>query len=67
MTMVRTIKLYSLPETPLTLGVRPMVSADVPSCFPKLNAYLRRFAIAPQLSEDEFRHWMLTREGVVYT
>eukprot|EP00967_Tisochrysis_lutea_P078205 scaffold106401_cov33-Tisochrysis_lutea.AAC.2 len=67
MTMVRTLKLYALPEAPLTPGVRPITPADVAACCPLLNDYLRRFAIAPQLSEEEFRHWMLTREGVVYT
>jgi len=67
MTMVRTLKLYALAEAPATPGVRPIRASDVAECCPKLNAYLRQFGVAPQLSEEEFAHWMLTREGVVHT
>lgn len=30
MTMARTLKLYKLPDAPVTPGLRPMTAADVP-------------------------------------
>ena len=67
MTLTRTIKLYSLPEQPQTAGMRPMREADCEVCCQKLNAYLMQFVVAPQLSLAEFQHWLLPRQGVVYT
>jgi glycylpeptide N-tetradecanoyltransferase len=31
-----------------------------------LNQHLKKYALAPQLSVPEFRHWMLPRQGVVF-
>lgn len=42
-----------------------MVPEDVPSAHALLTEYLKQFKLAPQLSEDEFAHWLLPREGVV--
>lgn len=42
-----------------------MVPEDVPSAHALLTAYLKQFKLAPQLSEEEFAHWLLPREGVV--
>lgn len=67
MTMVRTLKLYALPDQPATKGVRALKEEDVPSCCAKLNAYLRRYKLTPQLSEAEFSHWLVPRKGVIYT
>jgi len=67
MTLTRTIKLYALPETPQTPGMRPLVEADCEVCCAKLNAYLKRFALAPELTVVEFKHWMMTQTDVVYT
>merc|ERR1719197_1294918 len=43
MTITRTIKLYALPES------------DCDGCCAQLNAFLKQFTIAPQLSPAEFR------------
>ena len=67
MTLTRTIKLYSLPEQPQTAGLRPMRESDCEVCCKKLNEYLMQFVVAPQLSLAEFKHWLLPRQGVVYT
>jgi len=67
MTTTRTIKLYALPEAPQTRGLRPMRESDCEVCCTKLNDFLRTFIITPQLSLPEFKHWMLTQPGVVYT
>ena len=42
-----------------------MVPEDVPSAHALLTSYLKQFKLAPQLSEEEFVHWLLPREGVV--
>ncbi len=56
-----------------------MTQADVPSACKLLADYLKkyeifvdavlkiRFRIAPVMSEEEFAHWLLPREGVMST
>ncbi|KAI8466323.1 MAG: N-myristoyl transferase [Monoraphidium minutum] len=65
MTMARTIKLYKLPPTAATPGLRPMVAADAPAVARLLNSYLRHFKLAQHFSEDEVRHWLTPRALVV--
>ncbi|CAN0561647.1 unnamed protein product, partial [Ectocarpus sp. 12 AP-2014] len=60
--------LIEAPLAPLTPGVVNELAAtpeDVPSAHALLSKYLEQFKLAPQLSEDEFAHWLLPREGVV--
>ena len=42
MTMVRTIRLYALPETTKTPGLRPMEPRDVAQTTVLLNKYLNK-------------------------
>lgn len=42
-----------------------MVPEDVPSAHALLTTYLKQFKLAPQLSEDEFAHYLLPRQGVL--
>mmetsp|Transcript_3283 Transcript_3283/g.8590 ORF Transcript_3283/g.8590 Transcript_3283/m.8590 type:complete len:413 (-) Transcript_3283:228-1466(-) len=65
MTMARTIKLYKLPDTPATPGLRPMVEADVPQVTGLLAEYLHGYQLAPQLDEEEVRHWLMPVEDVI--
>lgn len=67
MTMVRQMKILALPDTPQLPGFRPMVEADVEVACAKLNKKLRNFRISQIFSVDEFRHWLLTRDGVIYS
>ena len=67
MTMTRTIKLYALPDAPQTRGLRQMREGDCETCCAALNTFLKKFTITPQLSLAEFKHWMLTQQGVVYS
>lgn len=67
MTMQRTIKLYHLPETTSTPGLRPMASKDVPQVTKMLNTYLQKCPLHPILFEHDVAHWLLPRENVVYS
>lgn len=67
MTMARTLKLYKLPEAPVTPGLRPMQVRDVPAVTRILSQYLSRYQLAPSLDEEEVGHWLLMREEVVYS
>jgi glycylpeptide N-tetradecanoyltransferase len=44
-----------------------MRETDCEQCCAKLNAFLTQFKIAPQISLAEFKHWMLTQTGVIYS
>ncbi|KAI8919892.1 acyl-CoA N-acyltransferase [Powellomyces hirtus] len=67
MTMARTIRLYKLPETTSTPGLRPMQPEDVPQVTVLLNAYMKKFSMAPYFTEDEVRHWLLPVPTVVFS
>jgi glycylpeptide N-tetradecanoyltransferase len=66
-TMSRAIKVAKLPDAPQLAGFRPMVAADVPACCALLNAHLARFMYYQHFDELEFAHWLLPRDGVVYS
>uniref|UniRef100_A0A8C9SC98 Glycylpeptide N-tetradecanoyltransferase n=1 Tax=Scleropages formosus TaxID=113540 RepID=A0A8C9SC98_SCLFO len=67
MTMQRTMKLYRLPETPKTLGLRPMTKKDVPAVHALLQQYLRQFNLVPVMNPEEVEHWLLPRENIIDT
>jgi glycylpeptide N-tetradecanoyltransferase len=67
MTIARTIKLYKLPEEPQVPGLTPMLERHVPEVHQILYEYLKQFDLHPELSVDEIRHWLLPREGVIYS
>jgi glycylpeptide N-tetradecanoyltransferase len=65
MTMARFLKIYKLPDSTTTKGLRPMVDADVSNVHKLLNKYLSRFSLKVLFTEEEIRHWLLPRENVV--
>lgn len=65
MTLNRTIKLYRLPETTSTPGFRAMTEADVPAVTALMHDYLAKFKLWVEWDEEETKHWMLPRDGVV--
>jgi len=67
MTMARTIKLYKVPEKPQISGMREMRPDDVKRVHELLSMYLKKFSLHPEFCADEVAHWLLPREGVVYS
>jgi glycylpeptide N-tetradecanoyltransferase len=57
MTMARTIKLYKLPDLPVTPGIRPLEPKDVPQVTVMLNKYLSNFRLTQVFDEEEVAHW----------
>lgn len=67
MTMARTIKLYALRDATSVPGIRPLRSDDVPEAAALFNKYCEQFSLHVSMTTDEFEHWFLPREGVIYT
>jgi len=67
MTMKATLKLYSLPVDPLIPGIRPMEMRDTEKARILLEGYLHKYCLRPEFNEEEFQHWFLPRDDVIYT
>ncbi|XP_003504560.1 glycylpeptide N-tetradecanoyltransferase 1 [Cricetulus griseus] len=67
MTMQRTMKLYRLPETPKTAGLRPMEKKDIPVVHQLLTRYLKQFLLTPVMSQEEVEHWFYPQENIIDT
>ncbi|XP_049586925.1 glycylpeptide N-tetradecanoyltransferase 2 [Syngnathus scovelli] len=67
MTLQRTMKLYRLPDNTKTAGLRPMERRDIRQVTDLLQKYLRRFQLAPSMSEEEVAHWLLPQENIIDT
>jgi len=65
MTMARTIKLYKLPPTTVTIGLRPLQREDCAQAVQLLNNYLKQFKLYMCFDEEDFVHWFTPREGVM--
>lgn len=65
MTMQRTMKLYRLPEETKLKEICTLKEQDVSSAYQSTVKYLKKFSLAPEFSEEEFRHWFTPREGIV--
>lgn len=64
----RVIKKFKLPAETSTPGLRPMLKKDVPEVRALLNEYMSKFNFVPVFkTDDEVKHWILTREGVVWS
>ena len=80
-TMNRMIRLMKVPDQPSIPGLRPMERKDCTKAWKLLSNYLKvnfsnfskififfqDFNLAPVYSEDEFVHWFLPRDGVIYS
>uniref|UniRef100_A0A0N5CUZ7 Glycylpeptide N-tetradecanoyltransferase n=1 Tax=Thelazia callipaeda TaxID=103827 RepID=A0A0N5CUZ7_THECL len=67
MTMQRTLKLFKLPEQPLTSNLSPLMEHHIDDAHRLLKNYLKKFYLAPKFSREDFRHFFLPREDVIYS
>mmetsp|Transcript_19914 Transcript_19914/g.29793 ORF Transcript_19914/g.29793 Transcript_19914/m.29793 type:complete len:414 (+) Transcript_19914:103-1344(+) len=68
MTLARTIKLYKVPKTPQTPGIRQFnPQTDAKQCQEILMKYLKNFKLYQEFDVAEFKHWFTPRKGVVST
>jgi glycylpeptide N-tetradecanoyltransferase len=58
-------KLYKLPDETSIEGLRPMEDRDVSSAHALLQGHLSKFQLVVDFSEEDFRHWLFPRKGVV--
>jgi len=65
MTMARMQKLYKLPTETGLKDLRSMTEKDVPEAHKLVMEYLAKFKLSVVFSEEEFKHWLLPRKGVV--
>jgi len=65
MTLQRTIKLYRLPDAPITAGFRASELKDVPKICSLLNTHLEKAKLCPIFDDKDVAHWFLPRKGVI--
>lgn len=58
---------YAVADAPVVRGFREMLPTDVPAVKAMLNVSLSKFNVAPTFSEEDVHHWLLPREGVVFS
>ncbi|KAI0984193.1 hypothetical protein GJ496_002522 [Pomphorhynchus laevis] len=64
-TLQRSIRLHRLPEKTQTKGFRAMRDEDIPQAHKLLAEHLKRFAISPVFTLDEFKHHFISRPEIV--
>uniref|UniRef100_A0A8C7MGM2 Glycylpeptide N-tetradecanoyltransferase n=1 Tax=Oncorhynchus kisutch TaxID=8019 RepID=A0A8C7MGM2_ONCKI len=67
MTLQRTMKLYRLPDSTKTPGLRAMERRDVHQVTELLQKHMRRFQLAPSMGEEEVAHWFLPQDNIIDT
>ncbi|TKR67497.1 hypothetical protein L596_023645 [Steinernema carpocapsae] len=67
MTMKRTIRLHSVPTETKTPGLKAMTEAHIDGAFELLTTYLKNFQLVPVYSREDFVHFFLPRDKVVYS
>ncbi|XP_072312164.1 glycylpeptide N-tetradecanoyltransferase 2-like [Eucyclogobius newberryi] len=66
-TVQRALKLNKLPESTKTPGLRPMTTANIASIHSLLQSATSRFDLSTNLSLEEVEHWLLPRDGLIYS
>lgn len=71
-TKARQVAKNRLPSITSTDGLRPMQAQDVGAVHSLLERYLKRFAMAPEYTQEEVQHWLfqdekLSSERVIWT
>uniref|UniRef100_A0A1I7XW09 Glycylpeptide N-tetradecanoyltransferase n=1 Tax=Steinernema glaseri TaxID=37863 RepID=A0A1I7XW09_9BILA len=66
-TLKQTMKLYKLPASTKTPRLVPMQKKHVKAAFDLLTRHLKGYDLAPLYTREEFAHFFLPRQGVVYS
>ena len=67
MTLQRALKLYKLPENPITPGLRKFKITDSKHVCDGLNLYLSKFELHPKFNEKDIIHWFTPRDRIIYS
>lgn len=65
MTMQRHLKLYKLPDSTKTPGIREFKTQDVEAVTSLLNGYLDNFDLAPIFTAADVLHWFIPQKGII--
>lgn len=65
--MSRAVQVYKLDPKPKCDALRRMLDEDVPQVTALLSKYLSSYSLAPVMSEADVRHWLMPRDGVVFS
>ena len=65
MTMQRHLKLYKLPDSTKTPGIREFKTQDVEAVTSLLNGYLDNFDLAPIFTTADVLHWFIPQKGII--
>ncbi|GFR43176.1 hypothetical protein Agub_g4226 [Astrephomene gubernaculifera] len=65
MTMARTMKLYKLPDTPATPGLREIRASDAEQVAELLNTHLQRYKVTQVFTPEEVAHWFQNVDNVI--
>ena len=66
MTLQRALKMYKLPEKPLTPGLRKFKPTDGKAVCDGLNLFLSKYNLHPNFSESDVIHWFTPQDGIIY-
>mmetsp|Transcript_13207 Transcript_13207/g.40606 ORF Transcript_13207/g.40606 Transcript_13207/m.40606 type:complete len:429 (+) Transcript_13207:81-1367(+) len=67
MTMMRTIRLYTLAEQPATPGLRKMEKGDIDAVHKLLAAYHKKHLLRINFTKEDIEHWICPVDKVVYS
>ena len=67
MTLQRALKLYKLPEKPLTPGLRKFKPSDGKVVCDGLNQFLSKYDLYPNFNENDVIHWFTPQDGIIYS
>lgn len=60
------LKLYQIPNKS-SVKLRPLMKEDISQVIDILTIYLSKFHLSQVFTKEEFEHWFITKENVVYS
>ena len=65
-TKTQMIAKYTLPKNPIS-NIKVMEEKHIDQVFELFKKYQERFKLSPIFEKEEFKHWILTKDEVVYS